>query len=105
MTYSAVGGPEAVDLLLGAVELILRSERLEDIDNVVPELLVVLVKQDDKTSGLTVERRGDVKDGLLGELLDLRVRDGRLLVELVVCAALLDGLDDRLCELGSSHCW
>ena len=99
VTYRSVGGPEAVDLLLGAVERALGSERLEDLDNVVPELLVVLVEQDNDASRLRVEGRGDVEEGLLGELLDLRVRDGRLLVELVVCAALLDGLKDVLGKL------
>lgn len=100
VTYRSVGSPEAVDLLLGAVERALGSERLEDLDNVIPELLVVLVEQDNDASGLRVEGRGDVEKGLLGELLDLRVRDGRLLVELVVCAALLDGLEDVLGKLG-----
>jgi hypothetical protein len=99
VTYRSVGSLEAVNLLLGAVERALRSERLEDIDNVVPELLVVLVEQDNKASGLRVEGRGDVEKGLLGELLDLRVRDRCLLVELVVCATLLDGLEDVLGKL------
>lgn len=43
-TYSAVGSLEAADLLFGAVELVLGSEGLEDLDHVVPELLVVLVE-------------------------------------------------------------
>ena len=55
-TYSAVGGPEAADLLLGTVELVLGGKRLQDLDNVVPELLVVLVKQDNNASRLRVER-------------------------------------------------
>lgn len=73
MTYSAVGGLEAVDLLLGAVELVLRSKGLQDLDNVVPELLVVLVQQDNEAGGLAVEGRGNVEEGLLDKLLDLRV--------------------------------
>jgi hypothetical protein len=95
-TYSAVGSAEAVDLLLGAVELVLRGEGLEDLDDVVPELLVVLVQEDDEAGGLRVKRGGDMEKCLLNELLDFLVRDWCLLVELVVCAALLDGLDDRL---------
>lgn len=43
-TYSSVGSLEAVDLLLGAVELVLGSQRLEDLDNVVPKLLMVLIQ-------------------------------------------------------------
>lgn len=54
-TYSAVGSAEAADLLLGAFELVLGGEGLEDLDNVVPELLVVLVQEDNETSGLGVE--------------------------------------------------
>ena len=73
VTYSAVGGLEAVDLLLGAVELVLRSKGLQDLDNVVPELLVVLVQQDNEAGGLAVEGRGNVEEGLLDKLLDLRV--------------------------------
>ena len=73
MTYSAVGGLEAVDLLLGAVELVLRSKGLQDLDNVVPELLMVLVQQDNEAGGLAVEGRGNVEEGLLDKLLDLRV--------------------------------
>lgn len=47
-----------------------------------------------------------MQERLLDELADLRVRDGGLLVELVVCAALLDGLEDALGKLGGSHvCW
>lgn len=73
VTYSAVGGLEAVDLLLGAVELVLRSKGLQDLDNVVPELLVVLVQQDNEAGGLAVEGRGNVEEGLLDKLLDFRV--------------------------------
>jgi len=72
-TYGAVGSAEAVDPLLGAVELILRGERLEDLDDVVPELLVVLVQEDDEAGGLRVERGGDMEKCLLNELLDLLV--------------------------------
>lgn len=72
-TYSAVGSLEAVDLLLGAVKLVLGSEGLEDVDDVVPELFVVLVEQDDEAGGLGVEGRRDVKEGLLNKLRDLGV--------------------------------
>lgn len=46
-----------------------------------------------------------MENSLLDKLRDLGVRDGRLLIELVVCAALLDGLDDRLGKLGRRHGW
>lgn len=104
-THSAVRSLEAIDLLLGAIEFVLRSEWLQNLDNIVPELLVVLVQENNKASGLAVERRRDVENGLLDELLDLGIRDGGLLVELVVCATLLHSVEDGLCELGRSHCW
>lgn len=102
-THSAVRSLETIDLLLRAIELVLGSQGLENLNDVVPELLMVLVKQDDEAGGLGVERRRNMEEGLLNELADLGVGNGSLLVELVVCAALLDGLEDRLCELGSSH--
>lgn len=72
-TYGSVGTLEAVDLLLGGVELVLRNEGLEDFSYIVPELLVVVVEQDDKAGGLRVEGGGDMEDGLLDKLLDLGV--------------------------------
>ena len=55
-TYSAVRSLEAIDLLFGTIELVLRSEGLQNLDNIVPDLLMVLVEQNNEASGLAVER-------------------------------------------------
>ena len=54
-TYTSVGGPESVDLLLCLGELVLGCQRLQDLKDEIPELLVLLVKQDDETCRLRVE--------------------------------------------------
>lgn len=63
-TYGSVRGFEALHLLLGLGELLLRCERLQDFEDMVPECVVVLVQQDDETGRLRVEARRDVEDGL-----------------------------------------
>lgn len=53
-----------------------------------------LVQEDHEAGGLGVEGGGDVQDGCVDELLDLGVRDGTVLAELVDCAAGLGRLDE-----------
>jgi hypothetical protein len=77
-------------------KLVLRYERLQHIEHVVPECLMVLVQKDNKTGRLGVEAGRNVKDDLFDEISNLLVGDGSLLVELVVCAALLDGAEEGL---------
>lgn len=48
-----------------------------------------LVQEDEKPGGLGVERAGDVRDGRVNELFDLRVRDGARLAELIDSATVL----------------
>lgn len=101
MTYGSVRGLEAVELGLRArLELILGDHGLEHLGGNVPELLVVLVQEDDDARRLRVERRGRVEDDLVDNLNNLLVRLGSLLVELVDGAALLDGIEEAL---GGSH--
>jgi len=66
------------------------------LDDDVPQPVVLLVQQDDEPRRLRVERAGDVQDGAVDELLDLGVGHGALLGELVVGAAGLGQLDERV---------
>lgn len=90
-TYSSVSGLEAVQLLCGALELLSGDDGLEDILGDVPELLVLLLEENDGAGALAVEAGGAVEDSLADDLLDLLVRDGGLGLEAVVGAAGLDG--------------
>ena len=64
---------EAVELLLGLSELLGRNLRLQDLFDKLPELLVLVIKQDDEAGGLRVETAGDVGDGVVDDLLDAGV--------------------------------
>lgn len=57
---------------------------------------MLLVQQDDQAGGLSVEGAGDVGNGVVDELLDLGVRDGAVLAELVDGAAVLDRLQEAV---------
>lgn len=91
VTYSSVGAPEHVKLLLSGSVLLSRDDSLEGILGNVPELVVLLLEQDNDASALAIERGGSMEDGLANDLLDLLVVDGRLLLEGVDGAAGLDG--------------
>ena len=99
--HSAVGGLEARDPLLGAGELLRGHNGLQDLEDVVPEGVVLLAEQDEDTGRLRVEGRGHVQDDLLCDLDDLLVRDRHVLVEGVDGAARLDRLEECL----GRHCW
>lgn len=101
-THSAVAGLEARDPLLGAGELLRGHNGLQNLEDVVPEGVVLLAEQDNDAGRLSVEGRGDVEDDLLRDLGNLLVRDGHVLVEGVDGAAGLDRLEE---SLGSHSCW
>ena len=80
-SYCAVCSSEAIDALGGRLELFFVSqERLQDLDNKVPELVVLGFEEDNQASGLGVEGAGDVEDCVVDELDDLVVADGWVLV-------------------------
>lgn len=99
--YSAVTSLETINLLLSLRELFLRNLRLQDLLDKLPELLVLIVEQDNNTSGLRVETAGDVKDVVSGNLLDTSIRDGDLVGDLVDGSAVLASLEE---VHGGSHC-
>jgi len=100
-TYCSVCGLEAAELLLGCRPLSLRHHGLQRLANKVPKLVMVLVEQHHETGRLRVERRRDVLDESFDKFDNLLVGDGRLLVELVDAATVLDGVDEGL---GGRHC-
>lgn len=86
---------EHVELLLGLGELVLGHLGLEDLLDKLPELLVLLVQEDNKACGLRVERRRNVLDGLGDELLDTLIGDGDLVGQGVDGAAVAHSIEER----------
>lgn len=115
-TYSSVGSAESLELRLGVVlERLLGdgtggNEALHGLDGDVPDLLVLLLQQENDTGGLGVERAGDVEDGGLDNGLDGIVGDGALGLETIVGTAGLDQLEESVggCvlefNLSGAHC-
>lgn len=64
-----------------------RRQRFDNVGHVVPELVVLLSDQHDEACGLRVETAGHRGDGVLYNLLELRIRNGRGFGELVDGAA------------------
>lgn len=105
-TYSAVGSLEHLDLGQSLVlEGLLRNstggnETLKGRGSDIPETVMLFLKQDNKTGRLGVERAGNVQDSSINKLLDLSVRDRRILAQLVDGAAVLSRLDESF----DRHC-
>lgn len=92
---------ESIKLLLSLRELLLRNLRLQDLLDKLPELLVLVVEQDNNTSRLRVETAGNVKDVVSSNLLNTSIRDGDLVGDLVDGSAVLASLEE---VHGGSHC-
>ena len=95
-TYGEGSGLEAVDTSSGTLPALSGDDALEDLSGDVPELVVVGAEEDEHAVGLGVEGGGDVAQGVLDDLLDAVLGDSQLLVELVIGAAELDEVQDRL---------
>lgn len=86
------------------------NQTLHGSDGDVPDLLVLLLQQQDDAGGLSVEGAGHVQDGISDDALDGIVGDGALGLEAVVGAAGLDQLQEggggRVFELrlSGTHC-
>ena len=102
----AVGVAEAVEALLRvAVELFGWGHGPDDFDDGVPELVVLVLEEEDDAGGVGAERgRGFIK-GCLEDLLDAGVWDGGFGCKGVVCSAGLDGLNEGSGAFGlGRHC-
>jgi hypothetical protein len=72
-THRSVGSFKAIDLLLCAGELLLGHHRLQHLEDIVPERVVVLVQEDNEAGRLRVEAGGHMENGLLSDVGDLLV--------------------------------
>ena len=79
----------------------LGDDGLQDIADNVPELVVLVLEQENEAGRLGVERGRNVLDDLGDDLLNAGVGDGRVLVEGVDAAAVGNGLEEAG---GGSHC-
>lgn len=96
------GGLEAGDTAGGGFPASLGDNGLEGVGGDVPELVVLVTEEDEKTVGLGVEGGWGVEGGLADDLLDTLLGDGEFLAEGVVGAAVLGQLDEGVGgELGS----
>lgn len=95
-TYRSGSTLEHVHLAASRLPLLSRNNRLEDLGSNVPQLLVVGAKEHDDTVGLRVEGGGDLVQEVLNDLLDAVLRDGQVLGQGVVAAALLGQVDQGL---------
>ena len=98
--YSCITRTKPVQLLLRGAELIGRDDGLEGFFGDVPELLVLGFDEQHDTLGLRVEGAGDMKDGVLNDLLNTGVRDRAAGFQLVVCPTLLHGVHEGRCGVG-----
>ena len=97
VTYSTSSTLKHGHASSGASPAILGHNGLEGLGGDVPELLVLGAEQDNDAVALRVERRRDVLEGLLDDLVDaLRGQAAEVLGERVVGAALLDEVEDRV---------
>ena len=100
-TYGSVASAEAGNAVASVLPLGLGDDSLQDIADNVPELVVLVLEQENEASGLRVEGGRNVLDELGDDLLNAGVGDGGVLVEGVDAAAVGNGLE----EAGSgSHC-
>ncbi len=110
-------GEAAIDLALGRGELVCGHDGLEHVQRDLPQLLVLVSEEENRlqfmshvsmnerengraqkeayAGGLDVEGGGRMLHGGRDDLLNLRVRDGRLGGDCVDGAAGLDGLEER----------
>ena len=100
-TYGSVTGAEAGDAGASVLPLGLGDDGLQDIADNVPELVVLVLEEENEAGGLRVERGRNVLDELGDDFLNAGVGDGRVLVQSVDAAAVGDGLEEAG---GGSHC-
>lgn len=93
-THGSIRSLEHAQLGLSRRKVCRRNNTLEDLLRDIPQLLMIIVQEQDISRSLGVEGRGNVENSLGDDLLDLCVGDGRLLLEDVVRATDLHGFDE-----------
>jgi hypothetical protein len=89
-----MGSLEAIELLLSLGELVLRHLGLQHLLDKLPELLVFIIEQNNKTSRCRVETVRDVEDVVSSKLLNTSVGNGDLVGQLVDRSTVLDGTEE-----------
>jgi hypothetical protein len=92
-THSSVGTLKHCQLLLRGRVLVGRDHSLEGCLGDLPQLVMLILNQNNDAGALAVERGGSVEDGVADNLLHLLVVDGRPLLEGVVGTAGLDRIE------------
>lgn len=100
-THRAVCCLEAQNADVALLEDVGGDNGLESLAHKVPELVVVILEEDDETSRLRVEGRRNMGDGSFNDLLDTLVLDWARLVQGVDRAAADNGLVEW--DGGESH--
>ena len=115
-TYSSISGTESIQLGLGVVlehllgHMSSGNQTLHSANGNVPDLLVLLLQEEDNARGLGVEGAGNVEDGVLNNALNGIIGDRTLGLQVVVSPAGLDQLQKggggRVLKFDSSgaHC-
>lgn len=95
-TYRSITSLEPIQSLLRAGPRISRHNCLNDILHNLPQLIMLLLDQQNTSRSLGVERARNMQEGLLDDLLYLRIGDGRFLLQRVVGAARGEGCEKGL---------
>lgn len=93
--YGSVACAEARDAVAGRLPLVLGHDGFQDVAHDVPELVVLVLEEEDQAGGLGVEGRGGVLDDVGDDLLDAGVGDRRGLVEGVDAATVGGSVEER----------
>jgi len=92
-TYRAITSLETIESLLGGAVLLRGYDALQDALCNIPELVMLLLDQEDDACTLAVEGGGNMEESLGDNILDLLVGDGGFFLELVVSTSCFDGIE------------
>jgi hypothetical protein len=101
VTYSTMTSLETIKFLLSLGELLFRHLRLQHFLDKLPELLVFVIEQNNKTGGCRIETVRDVKNVVSSQLLNASVGNGDFVGQLVDGSAVFAGAEE---VHGRCHC-
>jgi len=94
--YGSIACLEAGEAATLTLTLVFGQSSKEMLLDGVPDLVMLLSKEDDGATGLYVEAGRGVLDGVRDDLYDLVIADGRLWLEAIVGASRFDELEESL---------
>lgn len=103
-TYRSIASLEQVQPLLGLGPLVVRDNTLQHGLCDLPELIMLVLEQQNDSVALTVEGGRDMEKGFGDDFLDLLVVDGGLLLERVNGSTALDDVEELFGRHGSCCC-